>query len=146
MIIVRENLLGKFNVREPFKNPVVDGSTLITFTVHTQHTEDMNWILKPVGRVCLNVFQLRFHRALGFRRISSGVSRKIVNSINKNYDIPRKLTNIPRNTAEIFYRQLVILQQCRALQLFLGFLFVFIDRGPSGYEELFQGVLYEKRT
>jgi hypothetical protein len=70
----------------------------------------MDWILKPVGRVCLSVFVPWFHRALGFRRISSGVSRKIVNSILKNYDIPGKLKNILRNSAENFIRQLAILQ------------------------------------
>jgi len=37
MISVRGSLVGKVNVRAPFKNPVVDGSTLITLIFYTVH-------------------------------------------------------------------------------------------------------------
>jgi hypothetical protein len=40
-----------------------------------------------------------------------GISaKKIVNSIHKNDEIPRKISNIPRNIVGIFIWQLAILQ------------------------------------
>jgi hypothetical protein len=46
----------------------------------------------------------------GFRRTSSGVPREIVEQINTNFEIPRKIPNIPRNIAGIFVRQLAVLE------------------------------------
>jgi hypothetical protein len=46
----------------------------------------------------------------GFRGTSSGVPREIVEQINENFEIPRKIPNIPRNIAAIFVWQLAILE------------------------------------
>jgi hypothetical protein len=45
----------------------------------------------------------------GFPRTSLGVPREIMELINTNFEIPRKISNIPRNIAGISVQQLTIL-------------------------------------
>jgi hypothetical protein len=109
MISVRESLVGKFHVRAPFKNPVVVGSALITLIFYTEHW-GYGLDFKACGQGRYHGFPTRVPQRPRFPQNIEGSSAKNREPINKDYEIWRKFSNVPRNTAGIFIRQMAILQ------------------------------------
>ena len=81
-----------------------------SFTARDETTKNLRSFF-PV-HVVAQLFQGGFHEALELRMPSIGVPREIAGCIHINFEIRRKITNVPRNIARIFVLPLQIWSAC----------------------------------